>query len=498
MPVLQLDDQQFRLKSGATTIGAGAGADVTVPGYSAIAVEAIIDGGASPTIRRAEEAAHVRVNGVLLGAEPTPLMHGDKIEVAGLELRYADDAKGGATQFISASEMAAAAGAKRTGAARATAASGGRLVSLVDGKEYSVADGGLVFGRDASCDVVVAQNEVSRRHAEIVIGDDGYMVRDTSANGLYVNGERVQGSQKLARADVLRIGSEEFRFYADIAAGAPKASVAAPPAAALPVAEPPAVAPPVAPVAPPPVPEPKASAAELMDMDLLPVAPTMPAPVTPPPAPVAPPAPAQQPMAPPVAPKGDVVDPPTPVSLPTVKDPRPVLATLESMNEGPGKGTKYELRTALSHVGRGAHNDVRLSDESVSETHAKLQKREDGWYVVDMDSTNGTYVGGSRVSGERKVDGSPDLRFGGMKFRFTAAGASVADQDAKGTRAITAMGRPSAAAPSQSTAKLPTPTAPTPAPAQPASGGGIPSWVWIVIGLVVVGAVAFFMLKGRA
>ena len=493
MPVLQLDDQQFPLKAGATKIGAGAGADITVPGYSAIAVEAVIDGGASPTIRRAEEAAHVRVNGVLLGAEPTPLMHGDKIEVAGLELRFADDAKGGATQFISAAEMVAMSGAKRTGAARATTASGGRLVSLVDGKEYAVADGGLVFGRDASCDVVVAQNEVSRRHAEIVIGDDGYLVRDTSANGLYVNGERVEGSQKLARADVLRIGSEEFRFYADIAAPAPKASMAAPSAAAAP-----AVAPPVTPVAPPPAPEPRVSSAELMDMDLLPITPTMPAPVTPPPAPVAPSAPAQQPVAAPMASKAEVVAPPTPVSSPTVQDPRPVLATLESMNEGPGKGTKYELRTALGHVGRGAHNDVRLSDESVSETHAKLQKREDGWYVVDMDSTNGTYVGGSRVSGERKVEGSPDLRFGGMKFRFTAVGVSAGDHEAKGTRAITAMGRPSTAAPSHITAKLPAPTAPVPAPAQPATGGGIPSWVWIVIGLVVVGAVAFFVLKGRA
>ena len=493
MPVLQLDDQQFPLKAGATKIGAGAGADITVPGYSAIAVEAVIDGGASPTIRRAEEAAHVRVNGVLLGAEPTPLMHGDKIEVAGLELRFADDAKGGATQFISAAEMVAMSGAKRTGAARATTASGGRLVSLVDGKEYAVADGGLVFGRDASCDVVVAQNEVSRRHAEIVIGDDGYLVRDTSANGLYVNGERVEGSQKLARADVLRIGSEEFRFYADIAAPAPKASVAAPSAAAAP-----AVAPSVTPVAPTPAPEPRVSSAELMDMDLLPITPTMPAPVTPPPAPVAPSAPAQQPVAAPMVSKAEVVAPPTPVSSPTVQDPRPVLATLESMNEGPGKGTKYELRTALGHVGRGAHNDVRLSDESVSETHAKLQKREDGWYVVDMDSTNGTYVGGSRVSGERKVEGSPDLRFGGMKFRFTAVGVSAGDHEAKGTRAITAMGRPSTAAPSHITAKLPAPTAPVPAPAQPASGGGIPSWVWIVIGLVVVGAVAFFVLKGRA
>ncbi|MEO8623189.1 MAG: FHA domain-containing protein [bacterium] len=486
MPVLQLDDQQFPLNAGATRIGAGAGADITVPGYSAIAIEAVISGGASPTIRRAEEDAHVRVTGVLLGAEPTPLMHGDKIEVAGLELRYGDDAKGGATQFVSANDIAAMAGAKRAGAARGTTAHGGRLVSLVDGKEYSVADSGLVFGRDASCDVVVAQNEVSRRHAEIIPNSDGYIVRDTSANGLYVNGERVQGSHKLARADVLRIGSEEFRFYADILAPTPAAGL-------TPIVPRPQVASSVAVQAPATPLATRTPASEVSDMEVLP---PMPAPI--PHTPIA----SAAPVAPPVVvaqTPAEAPAPQTPVSAPAAKDPRPVVAILESMNEGPGKGTKYELRSALGHVGRGAHNDVRLSDESVSETHAKLQKREDGWYVVDMDSTNGTYVGGSRVSGERKVEGSPDVRFGGMKFRFTpTVTATGAELEAKGTRAIAAIGRPQPAA-APVPVRTPTPVLPTPAPEPVKSGGGVPSWVWIVVGLVVVVAgVAFFLLKGNA
>ncbi len=495
MPVLQLDDQQFPLKAGTTRIGAGAEADVVVPGYSALGVEALIDGGATPTVRRADESAHVRVNGVLLGAEPTPLMHGDKLEIAGLELRYADDAKGGATQFVSASEIAAMAGAKRAGVGRATTASGGRLVSLVDGKEYPIPDGGVVFGRDAACDVVVAQNEVSRRHAEILPSDDSYMLRDTSANGVFVNGERVQGSHRLARADVLRIGTEEFRFYADIA------PVTATPPRAVPVVPP--VAPPVvAPSAPAPD-------AGLGDLELLPMAPAAPvvpvsaaAPTPPTPAAPIPPAAAAPPAASapaPTAPAPAPVAPAAPVASPA-KDPRPVLAILESMNEGPGKGTRYELRTPLGHVGRGAHNDVRLSDESVSETHAKIQRREDGWYVVDMDSTNGTYVGGSRIIGEKRIEGSPDVRFGGMKFRFTVVGTgSAAEMEAKGTRAITAMGRPSALG-AHSAPRTPTPAEPTPhqpAPEPAATGGGVPSWVWIVLVLVVAG-VAFFLLKGRA
>ena len=460
-----------------------------VPGYSGIPVEAIIEGGSTPTIRRAEDNAHVRVNGVLLGAEPTPLMHGDKIEVAGLELRYADDAKGGATQFQSASDIAAMmAGSKRTGAARATAASGGRLVSLVDGKEYTIAEGGgLVIGRDASCDVVVAQHEVSRRHAEIQVGDEGYVLRDTSANGLYVNGERVQGSHKLVRSDVLRVGGEEFRFYADVLAPvrASTTAAAAPP--------PPAPEPESVPAAPVPAeipaePEPMIamSSMDMLEMDLLPLA-AAPEPVAPEPVVAAPTPPPQR------------VSVPTPPAAPAAADPRPVLAVLEAMNEGPGKGTKYELRSPLGHVGRGAHNDVRLSDESVSETHAKLQKREDGWYVVDMDSTNGTYVGGSRVNGEKKLEGSPDLRFGGLKFRFTPSGAASATAaDAKGTRAIASVALPPVAAAAQTTAKQPV-TAKTPAAAEGATkGGGMPTWVWIVAGVVVGLVVAFFLLKGRA
>jgi pSer/pThr/pTyr-binding forkhead associated (FHA) protein len=478
MPVLQLDDQKFPLKAGATRIGAGTDADIVVPGYSAIGIEAVIDGGSTPTIRRAEEEAHVRVNGVLLGAEPIPLMHGDKVEIAGLELRYADDAKGGATQFVSASDIATMTGAKRSGTARATTASGGRLVSLVDGKEYSVPDLGLVFGRDASCDVVVAQSEVSRRHAEIAPDETGYVVRDTSANGLFVNGERVQGSHRLARSDVLRIGTEEFRFYADVIAPPPVARTPTP-AKSVPAA-------PAEPVAPPAAMPPMLS--DITDLELLPelsvVEPVRQAGAPPPPAPVAPAA-----TRPAVGPS-----PVTPVGSAPAQDPRPVLVVLESMNEGPRKGTKYELRTPLGHIGRGAHNDVRLSDESVSETHAKLQRREDGWYVVDMDSTNGTYVGGTRVIGERRIEGSPDIRFGGMKFRFTAVGTgSAADLDTKGTRAIASMRAPLAPL---------TPTPPLSAPAQPApdtakAGGGVPTWVWIV-GVLVVAAVAFYLLKGRA
>ena len=435
MPVLQLNDQQFPLRAGTTRIGAGGDADIPLPVEPRLGILALVDGGevGPMTIRRAAPTATVRVNGVLLGAEPTPLMHGDKVEIGGLELHFADDAKGGATQFVSASAIAAMSGAKRAGSSRATAGSGGRLVSLVDGKEYTVPSMGLVVGREAACDVVVAQNEVSRRHAEIKPGEQGYVVRDMSANGVFVNGERVQGSHRLARSDVVRIGNEEFRFYADVLAAGPT------PVVSLPA-----------------TPAPDGSAARD-----------------------------------PEAARAAMMSAPTPLAQPRYEDPRPVLASLETLNAGPTKGTRFVLRTPLAHVGRGGHNDVRLDDESVSETHAKLQRRDDGWYVVDMDSTNGTYVAGTRIVGERRLDGSPDVRFGGMKLRFSAAETErAAEPDAKGTRAIASVERPRRPAPTSA------PTSAPPSPAAP-SGGSVPMLAWLLL-VVVIAAAAFFVLQGRA
>lgn len=424
MPVLQLNDQHFPLGAGPVSVGPGSDAHITLPGDPALGVQAEIERAADGqmTIRRAGSAAQVRVNGVSLGAEPTPLMHGDRVEIGGVEMRYADDAKAGATQFVSVSEMAAMAGV-RARDARPTAASGGRLVSLVDGKEYQVPDGGLVLGRDASCDVVVAQSEVSRRHAEIAPGELGYVVRDTSANGVFVNGERVQGSRRLSRSDVLRVGTEEFRFHANAAPASQAAPT--PVVAAAPVAV-------------------------STDQE-----------------------------------RAAMMSQPTPLAMPKAEDPRPELASLEILNEGPTKGTRFPIRSALTHIGRGAHNDVRLADDSVSETHAKLQRRENGWYVVDMDSTNGTYVGGTRISGERRLEGTPDVRFGGMKLRFTPAEAAE-DAEAKGTRAIASVERLRRTVPAAS------PSQPAPVPAS----RGIPGWLWVVG--VLAAAAAFFMLRGRA
>lgn len=229
MPVIQVKDTQHTLQPGQTRLGGGPGVDVAVSDDAALGLQAVLELNAENqvVIRRARDGANVKVNGVPLGVEPTPLIHGDKVDVNGIEVLFSEDKKIGATHFVSASDVASAA-SKRSGPARATAGTGGRLVSLVDGKEYQISGVGIVFGREAGSDVVVAQPEVSRRHASIMPTDQGYILQDLSTNGVWVNGTRVQGSQLLARADVVRVGTEEFRFYADVAQPPPKVGAQTP------------------------------------------------------------------------------------------------------------------------------------------------------------------------------------------------------------------------------------------------------------------------------
>src|SRR3954470_74379 len=144
MPVIQVHDKTHTLRQGQTRVGAGPGVDVSISNDAALGLQAILelDQNNRAIIKRGGAGASIRVNGVALGVEPTPLMHGDKVDVAGTEILFSDDKKVGATQYVSASDVANIT-SKRTGPARATAATGGRLVSLVDGKEYSIGANGV-------------------------------------------------------------------------------------------------------------------------------------------------------------------------------------------------------------------------------------------------------------------------------------------------------------------------------------------------------------------
>src|SRR5450830_670948 len=222
MAYLQFHGKQYSVPAEGLSIGCYDGAALRLPGDDA-SVRAVValaaDG--SAVIRRDATDALILLNGVRLGVEPSPILHGDKVEMAGDELRYGDDNVGGSTQFVSSAQVEEMARAKGAAPAKPTLARGGRLVSLTDGREYAVPDDGITIGREVGNDIVIPSSEVSRKHAELVPMPGGYLLTDHSTNGMFVNGVRVAQTQVLGRGDVLKLGPEEFRFYADTAKPAP-------------------------------------------------------------------------------------------------------------------------------------------------------------------------------------------------------------------------------------------------------------------------------------
>jgi pSer/pThr/pTyr-binding forkhead associated (FHA) protein len=445
MPVLKVNEQQFSLHPGPNRVGCGGDADIRIGGDPVLGVQAIVDITAvdQAVIRRADEGSAVRVNGLALGAEPTPLIHGDKVEIGGQDLYFSDDRKAGATRYVSIGDVAALA-ARPADPSRATAASGGRLVSLVDGKEYAIPPAGISIGRDAASDVVIGDNEVSRQHAEVVAGSDGYRVVVQSANGAYVNGQLVPAgaTRLLARADVIRVGSEELRFYAD-PAPTPKAAPAAIPPTLAPI---PALA------------HTQMTPVHGRPAIIPSLAHTTATPVSGRPA--------------------------------RVLEPRPVLAALEVVNEGMAKGKTYDVQAPIAHIGRGPHNDITISDESVSDSHAKLQRREDGWYVIDLGSTNGSYVAGSRIGAERKLTEGMSVRFGGVKMVFRSRDGGGGD-GADGARLIAAVDQRTPASVDRDSAARRQDDA-----LQAAPRSGSPTWIWLVT-LAALAALAVLFSMSR-
>src|SRR5690349_2563591 len=393
MSLLELGGRKFTIPVGEVTLGSDTGCAISLSGAGVLPQHALLQGQADGqvVIRKSSPAAEVLINGVRLGAEPTPLLHGDKVEVGGHELTFVDERRSGSTQYVKAFTPPSGEGAGGTGAAGGTrpggrpitiGTTGGRVVSLTDGREYVITGTSLVFGREAGCDVVVAGKDVSRRHAEIVQTPKGYLLVDSSTNGTFVNEERIGGQRILARADVIRLGDEQFRFYTDVAAAAPTAG-AAPPAE---------------------------GAAERLKHTVH----------------------GMEAVAPPSSPSTPPSSPPPPAARPASPPP---LATF-LVRVGALAGQRLTVRTPIVNVGRADYNDVVVPDPSVSTSHAKLQRREGVWVLVDLDSTTGMFVDGERVKGDAPLAPGAMVRLGDVQLVFEPTDDAVAAVKGGGTQVL--------------------------------------------------------------
>jgi hypothetical protein len=94
----------------------------------------------------------------------------------------------------------------------------GRAMLLAEGKRYAVGAGGASIGRSRECDIVLADSNVSRRHAELRPLGDGWTITDLgSTNGVRVNGRDVRPHEPhaLQTGDRVDVGTVDARFEVD-------------------------------------------------------------------------------------------------------------------------------------------------------------------------------------------------------------------------------------------------------------------------------------------
>lgn len=239
------------------------------------------------------------------------------------------------------------------------------------GQRHEIAiDSEITIGRAPGNRIVINDPLISRNHCVITPTLDGFSVLDLqSANGTFINGERVLDQKRMVPGDLLKVGGVEFRL-----------EVAAP--------SPPAVggSRPVQTVRQEPSPGMVSTMAEV---------------------------------------PRDRAGSPTPPS--TMPGPAP------SPTHTPGAGGKrfpaflsweigyQEFRRLVGDgvtIGRSSQADITINDLLASRFHCRVEPENGGYAVVDMGSTNGTFVNDERVKDRAMLKDGDVIRTGQSSFRF--------------------------------------------------------------------------------
>jgi pSer/pThr/pTyr-binding forkhead associated (FHA) protein len=263
-----------------------------------------------------------------------------------------------------------------------TAACGWKLHRVGDADGVVVTDT-LDVGRATDCDLQLVEGHVSRRHAQLRRVNGTLWVEDLrSANGTFVNGDRVAGAWRIFHGDEIAFDTMRYQLIGD----APDLTPIRPPGQPPDQLE----------VSERIVDAPRAETAEVAHATI--EAGTIP---TPAPVPAAP------------LPSGPVL----------IGRSRPV------------SGRTFALAFGRHLIGRGPEADIHIAEASVSLRHAELELRPDGAQLVNLISTNGTWVNGAEIHTTRLSSGD-SIRIGRVTLEYREPHASQSGVSRRGRWAL--------------------------------------------------------------
>lgn len=261
----------------------------------------------------------------------------------------------------------------------------------------------ITIGRQEGNTIRLTERNVSRRHARLMRQNGHVVVEDLgSSNGTRINGERISGQSTVKDGDLIQIGDYDLALQSDVAAAArPQRTVTAE-------------------LAPE---EMESSAAEAETEAESPIAERE---------------------------EGDEEESPAPaaerrhstaiIKMDQVEGNRtrkvqdldaedaPRLVVLSSEF----KGQEYSCIRTEMKIGRTEDNDIVIDHRSLSRTHAKLVREDNGeWRILDMQSANGMTVNGEPYA-QSSLNNGDTIELGHVKLRFVGAGESASVASAGG------------------------------------------------------------------
>jgi transcriptional regulator with GAF, ATPase, and Fis domain len=91
---------------------------------------------------------------------------------------------------------------------------------------------------------------------------------------------------------------------------------------------------------------------------------------------------------------------------------------------GPDAGLVRDIETPVIRIGARRGNDVQLTDSKVSGLHCEIRLDDRGYRLRDLDSTNGTFVGGFRIN-DVYIQPGAQISVGASRMKFEPLGESV-------------------------------------------------------------------------
>ena len=88
------------------------------------------------------------------------------------------------------------------------------------------------------------------------------------------------------------------------------------------------------------------------------------------------------------------------------------------ITSGPKSGVEIELGTEPLTIGRSSESGLQILDDYTSTHHARLLLWNDEWVIQDLDSTNGTFLDGKRVTIPTQVPVNTPVKVGATSFEL--------------------------------------------------------------------------------